>query len=36
VEQALSGVGVDTSGRGQEVGIGCKRMNMVQILYLQV
>jgi hypothetical protein len=34
VEQALLGWGeeVEISGRGEEVGKGCKRVNMVQIL----
>jgi hypothetical protein len=35
VEQVLSG-GTGTSGSGDEVGKGCRRMNMVEILYTRV
>jgi hypothetical protein len=33
VEQVLPGVGVGTSGREEEEGKWCGRMNIVQILY---
>jgi hypothetical protein len=32
----LAEVGSDTSGRGEDVGKGCRRMNMVQILCTHV
>jgi hypothetical protein len=32
LERTNSASGIDTSGRGEEAGKGCKRVNIVQIL----